>query len=715
MTAAVAILAAAQARADEGMWLLPLLEKLNIENMSREGCKLTAEQIYSINSTCLKDAVVIFGDGCTGEVISDRGLVLTNHHCGYSAIQHHSSVEHDYLKDGFWAKNGSEELHTPGLKVVFLERIEEVTERIVPAADKAKSEVERGRKVSELSDSIVKKALDNPRIYRANVIPMFGGNAYYLFVYKVYRDVRMVGAPPSSIGKFGADTDNWMWPRHTGDFSLFRIYADADGNPAEYSQNNVPLKPKYHIPISLKGFEENDFAMVMGFPGVTQRYMTSWEVAERISIENANRIKIRGIRQELMMKDMQADPKVRIQYASKYSISSNYWKNSIGMNKALTRLKVIDQKRAREAAFADRLAARPELKAKYGDALTLIESAVTGRAANRHAAQYMNETVGRGCEIVNFARGFVPLYDILKKNDDPDAMLVERVAGALQGNANKFFKDYNMLTDKKTCAAMFKLYDEDVPQKDRAKIFTETSERYGNDWQKYASFLFDNTFFADSVKVKTFLASPSAGMLEADPVFKLANSISEKSAELSKADSANEVHYREGHRKYIAGLEQTYKGEKPMYPDANFTMRLTYGTISGYAPADAERFEYVTTLKGVMEKEDSTNPEFEVPEKLKQLYETKDFGRYAMKDGRMPVNFIFDGDITGGNSGSPVFNGKGQLIGTAFDGNWEAMSGDIAFEPELQRCINVDIRYILFIIDKFAGAKYLIDEMTIEN
>ena len=712
---AVSLLMTTTVKADEGMWLLPLIEKLNIRDMQRAGCKLTPEQIYSINSASLKDAVVIFANGCTGEVISDQGLILTNHHCGYSAIQTHSTVEHDYLKDGFWAKNQSEELHTPGLTAVFLERMEDITNQILPELNRITSEAEREKKLRTRADSIVKQAGINPSMQHARVSSMFGGNAYYLFIYKIYRDIRMVGAPPSSIGKFGADTDNWMWPRHTGDFSLFRIYADSEGNPAEYSPNNIPLKPKYHIPISIKGFRENDFAMVIGFPGSTQRYMTSWEVEERIRIENANRIKIRGIRQELMLADMQADPKVRIQYASKYSTSSNYWKNSIGMNKALTRLKVIEQKRIQEDAFTAMLKSKPAINAKYGDALTLIQTAVSSRAANLYASQYMNETLGRGCEILSFVRRFIPLYNMMKEGSEAPADQLERTAAALGENAIRFFKDYNTPTDRKICAAMIKLYAEDVPQEDQAQIFTQLREQYNGNWQDYVNYLFDNTFFTDPARVEAFLTSPAREAMDADPLVKLALSVSDKALELMQAGNANDAGYVEGHRKYIAGLEQLYKGKKNLYPDANSTMRLTYGTIAGYIPADAEQFAHLTTLKGVMEKEDPGNWEFEVPEKLKNLYNTKDFGAYANKDGNMPVNFIFNGDITGGNSGSPVFNAQGELIGTAFDGNWEAMSGDIAFEPELQRCINVDIRYILFIIDKYAGAGYLLNEMTIRN
>jgi hypothetical protein len=687
-------------RADEGMWLLPLIEKLNIKDMKKAGFKLSAKDIYSINSSSIKDAIVIFGGGCTGEIISDQGLLLTNHHCGYGAIQQHSSVENDYLTDGFWAKNKSEEKPTPGLSVQFLERIEDVTGQIIPALQKNLSEEERAKIIAKLSDSITENAKNNTNYIRASLVPMFGGNDFYLVVYKIYSDVRMVGAPPSSIGRFGADTDNWIWPRHTGDFSLFRVYADSNGNPADYSESNVPLRPKYHLPISLKGFKEGDFAMVMGFPGSTQRYMTSWEVDEKISIANANMIKIRGIRQELMMEDMQADTKVNIQYSTKYSGSSNYWKNSIGMNKALKKLKIIDQKRAQETQFTNWIGDDSRKKELYGDALPLIESAVKGRAKNLYARQYLSESVIRGIEIVSLA-------DMLK--DITATTNSKNVIAKLEN----FFKNYNQPTDKKIAAAMLKLYCDNVPKEERPAIFNDIYNDYAGDFDKYVNDLFSMTFLLNEKKLEAFLNNPAAEVLDNDIAVKLARSISHKMAEFRQADVDNSLKYKEGHRKYVAGLREMYEGVRPVYPDANFTMRLTYGKISGYEPQDAEYFDYVTVSKGILEKEDPDNWEFVVPPKLKQLIETKNFGAYAMKDGRLPVNFIFGGDITGGNSGSPVLNAKGELIGTAFDGNWEAMSGDIAYETNMQRCINLDIRYALFVIDKYADAKYLIDEMTI--
>ncbi|MDR2383069.1 MAG: S46 family peptidase [Prevotellaceae bacterium] len=707
----ISVILIPKTKADEGMWLLPLIEKMNIKDMKKAGFKLSAKDIYSINSSSIKDAVVIFGGGCTGEIISGQGLLLTNHHCGYGAIQQHSSLENDYLKNGFWAKNRQEEKPVAGLSVSFLERIEDVTAQVVPALHPNISEDERSRIITTLSDNIARRAKNDDKHIRAYVASMFGGNDFYLVVYRIYPDVRMVGAPPSAIGKFGADTDNWMWPRHTGDFSLFRIYADSNGNPADYSENNVPLRPKHHLPISLKGFKDGDFAMVMGFPGSTQRYMTSWEVDERISITNANMIKIRGIRQGLMMEDMLADPKVKIQYAAKYSGSSNYWKNSIGMNKALKKLKIIDQKRAQEARFTSWTGNDARKKDLYGDALSLIETVVHERAKNLYARQYLSEAVIRGSELVSFANNFTNLCDILK--DTANAQNVDDRTVQYKKMTENFFKNYNQPTDKKISAVMLKLYYDNVPQEDRPAIFDEIYDKYAGDFGKYVDELFSKTLLLDREKLEAFLDNPVAEALENDIALKLAYSIARKMTEFQKAEAGNSLKYREGHRKYVAGLREMYGEVRPVYPDANFTMRMTYGKISGYEPYDAGYFDYVTTARGILEKEDPDNWEFVVPPKLKQLIDAKDFGPYAMKDGRLPVNFIFGGDITGGNSGSPVLNANGELIGTAFDGNWEAMSGDIAYEKNMQRCINLDIRYTLFVIDKYADAKYLIDEMTI--
>ena len=695
-------------KADEGMWLLSLIQQLNIEKMNEMGCELTAEEIYSVNNTSLKDAIVIFGGGCTGELISDKGLVLTNHHCGYGAIQQHSTPEHNYLDDGFWAMSMEEEIPTPGLAVTFLVRIEDVTDQINEVFTDEMNELERQDTAYATGKIIAEKATEDTH-YDARVQSFYGGNKYYLLVYEKFTDIRMVGAPPSSIGKFGADTDNWMWPRHTGDFSMFRIYADKDNKPAEYSKENVPYKPKHHLPVSIKGIEKNDFAMILGYPGGTDRYMTSWEVENTINLENANRIYIRGIRQEILLEDMLADEAIQIKYASKYSGSSNYWKNSIGMNKALKRLKIVDKKKQEEEAFTKWINENTGRKEKYGEALNLIKTSVEGKKEASHVTQYIIESLFRGTELINIAYNMSMFQgDLASENSEE----LETTIIEIKEKARDFYKNYNAPTDQKVAKAMFKIFAENVDKKYQPTIFNTIESKYKNDFGKYVDDLFAKSILTDTVKLWAFLEKPSAKKLAKDPAIIASNSIIGKYRELYNEIEPLYADFDKGHRLYVGGIMEMNEG-KPMYPDANFTMRLTYGEILDYFPMDAVHYDYQTTLKGVMEKEDPDNWEFVVPEKLKELYNNKDFGQYALPNGEMPVAFLSTNDITGGNSGSPVINGKGELIGTAFDGNWEAMSGDIVFEPELQRTISVDVRYTLFIIDKFAGAKRLIEEMTI--
>ena len=640
-------------------------------------------------------------------MVSDQGLVLTNHHCGYGAIQQHSTPEHDYLEDGFWAKSFEEEIPTPGLTATFLIRIEDVTDQVNAAFKPEMSEADRDKAAMEIGRKIAKQATDGTH-YTASVRSFFGGNQYFLLVYEVFNDVRLVGAPPSSIGKFGHDTDNWMWPRHTGDFSVFRIYASKDNKPADYSRENVPYKPKHFLPISLKGVNNGDFTMIMGYPGSTQRYMTSVEVQERINILNANRIYVRGIKQEIWLKDMQADKAVNIKYASKYAGSSNYWKNSIGMNKALKRLKVYDFKKQQEEEFTKWVLASPERQQKYGEALSLINEGVTGRKEYLHASQYISEALFSGTEIIGMAAMTRSLVDALKGNKTEE---VTKISKSLKARSENFYKNYNTPTDQKTAKAMFRIFMENVPLTYQPDIFNTIRTKYKGDVDKFVDQMFAKTMFTDPAKFNAFLDKPSLKVLEKDPVYVAAASISNKYEEISKVMAPFNEKLQRGQRLYIAGVLEMNEG-KAMYPDANFTMRLTYGEIKDYYPMDAVHYDYLTTLDGVMEKEDPDNWEFVVPAKLKELYNSKDYGRYG-KDGKMPVAFISTNDITGGNSGSPVMNGNGELIGIAFDGNWEAMSGDIVFENKLQRTISVDIRYVLFVIDKYAGATRLIDEMKI--
>ncbi len=695
-------------RADEGMWLLPLIKKLNINKMHEMGLKLSAEDIYSINHSSLKDAVIIFGGGCTGELVSDQGLIFTNHHCGYSSIQKLSSVEHNYLEDGFWAKSMEEELPAPGLTVKFLKYMEDVSDQINKELNDKMTEEERNAKIREISNEITKKATDG-NDYLASVESFFADNQFYLVVYEEFKDIRFVGAPPSSIGKFGFDTDNWMWPRHTGDFSIFRVYCGPDGKPAEYSPDNKPLKPKHYLPVSIKGVEKDDFTMTIGFPGSTSRYLTSWGIEERMNIVNEARIKVRGVKQDIWQKDMLSDEKINIQYASKFSRSSNYWKNSIGMNKGLKKLNVITKKQAIEKRFAEWVNADPERKAKYGDVLEGLKEGYAARAPYLRALYYLSESLMRGTEAFSFSQAASGLEDALKSGDSDK---INSAIEKMKKRGESFFKDYSPKTDEKVMAAMLKLYHDDISSEYYPEIYNTIEKKFKNNFNAFSKVVFQKSIFTSEERFNAFLANPKLKTLEKDLVFKGEKTIRDEYMSLISNLKKSSIQINKDNRLFEAGLMQMAP-ELIRYPDANFTMRLSYGVVGDYEPRDAVIYKDHTTLKGVMEKEDPNNFEFIVPGKLKELYKEKDYGRYADKKGYMPVCFTTNNDITGGNSGSPVINANGELIGLAFDGNWEAMSGDIAFEPDLQKTICVDARYVLFIIDKYAGAKNLIDELTI--
>ena len=702
----VAALISVGAMADEGMWLLPYLQKMNIKDMKAKGCKLSAEEIYSINKNSIKDAIVIFGNGCTGEVVSSEGLLFTNHHCGYGSIQALSSVDHDYLKYGFWANNHAEEIPAPGLTVRFIREISDVTAQITGNIPANAKESERNRIVAENAKNLQKELKKENKGKDIQIKAFFGGNQFFAFTIETFRDIRLVGTPPSSIGKFGGETDNWMWPRHTGDFSVFRIYADKNNQPADYSKENVPYKAEKYLKVSLKGYDEGDFAMVMGFPGSTQRYMTSYEIDDMLSVSNPNRIFIRGERQAILKKDMAASDKVRIQYASKYARSSNYWKNSIGMSRGLKRLNVKSKKEVQEREFSTwasqfTLADDP----RYGEALPLIKRAVEGKSAIDHDRQYLQEAFLTAVEIITPARMVAQVMRSPKSVADKKTMtaLTERLKG--------WYKDYNAPTDRKVAKRMLTIARENM--KVLPSIYEVIERDFGGNIDAYVDNLYDNSIFADESKLLAALESMTSEQILADPAQKLKLSVMTMFNKLTNDRKPFVEQYAEGHRLYIDGLMKM-QPEKAWASDANFSIRLTYGNVLPYTPQDGVRYSYYTTLKGVMEKENPENPtEFFVPEKLKELYAARDFGRYANKKGELPVAFLSNLDITGGNSGSPILNGKGELIGLAFDGNWEAMSGDVAFEPELQRCIGVDVRYVLFIIEKFAGAKWLIDELEI--
>lgn len=684
------------AAADEGMWMLPYLQKMNIKTMKERGCKLSAEQIYSLNKSSLKDAIVIFGGGCTGEIVSPEGLLFTNHHCGFGSIQELSSVEHDYLKNGFWARSRAEELPAPGLKVRFIRQIVDVTGEVLGSVPSISDGEERLKIVKENIDVVQKRMREENPGMVIEVVSFFGGNQFFAFIQEVFTDVRLVGAPPTSIGKFGGETDNWMWPRHTGDFSVFRVYANKENKPAEYSADNQPYKADKFLKVSVAGVKEKDFAMIMGFPGSTERYMTSYEIDRMLSIANPQRIFIRGERQDILKKAMAASDLVRIQYAAKYASSSNYWKNSIGMSRGIEKLDVKERKRAQEAEFMAWAEANTLPEEGYIDALEKIRMAMEVNAPFFASEQYLKEAIGRSIELL------IPARAAYGRRGGDDA-----VTKRLQN----FYKDYDETTDRAVAKRMIQIVYEHCEK--LPTIFTEIEQKFKGDTDAYVDYLYNNSIFSNAQKAMKESVKLTKEELAADPAVVFARSLDSKLRELSTAQKENERQFADGHRLYVAGLMKM-QPEKAWAPDANFTIRLTYGRVLPYTPADGIRYNHYTTLKGVIEKENPANPvDFTVPAKLKELYAARDFGRYANAKGELPVAFLADCDITGGNSGSPMLNARGELIGLAFDGNWEAMSGDVAFEPELQRTIGVDVRYVLFIIDKFAGAGWLLDEMQI--
>ena len=696
--------------ADEGMWLPSLIHKLNIKTMQEMGCELSAEDIYSINNSSLKDAIVALDHGsCTAELISKDGLLLTNHHCGFGEIQSHSSVEHDYLQDGFWAMSKEEELPNPGKSVTFLVRVEDVTDKVLADVTDEMSENARGEKINAAAEAL-KKETKGDTHYEVYVRDFFNSNKFYLFVTETFRDVRLVGAPPQALGKFGGDTDNWMWPRHTNDFSMFRIYCAPDGSPADYSEENVPYHPKKFLPISLKGVEEGDFAMVFGYPGRTNRYATSYGIEYTINGTNTARIDVREKKLDIISEYMATSQKAKIQYASKHARSANYYKNAIGQNEALAKLKVVDQKRALEQEFTNWVNANQARKEKYGEALNLIEDYYKDSEADK-ARDYLAEALLRGPEIFMFAYQASPLAELLKKPEE-NKERIERIAERMQARLGDYFKDYDATTDQKITVALMKIYADKNAKDFYPDFFADIQKKYKGNYAKYTAKMFKKSMFDDKDQLEAFLKNPSLKALEKDMAFQAAKDVfGEYRAILQKLSEKSEE-LKKGNRLFVAGLMEM-QPDKKFYPDANSTMRLTYGKVLDYEPRDGVIYKYYTTTDGYLEKEIPGDYEFDVPARMKELLLDENYGRYADEDGKLHTAFITNNDITGGNSGSPVINGKGELIGIAFDGNWEAMSGDIAFEPNLQRCINVDIRFVLWVIDVYAGANNLIEEMEI--
>ena len=705
-TLLMAVLFTPQMMADEGMWLLQLMRQQNLEDqMRKQGLRISVDDIYSPDAPSLKDAIGIFGGGCTGEVISPKGLVITNHHCGFSFIQQLSTVEHNYLHNGFWSQSYEEELPCEDIAFTFVVKITDVT-------DEVNKQVKEGKITEE--QSFDRRILNNIglQLFKADniegkeymypqLLPYFEGNKFYLVYYKKYTDVRLVATPPNSIGKFGGETDNWMWPRHTGDFSVFRIYADKNGNPAAYSKDNVPLSTPKYLNVALTGFEDGDFAMIMGFPGSTSRYLTGEEVKQRMYHQNEPRIAMRDVTLKIIREEMAKSEDIAIKYANKQARISNYWKNSIGMNKAIVDNKVVETKLAEEAEF--KAWAQKNGKSEYVDVVEKINACV--EEMNR--TQYLTTVTSELIMNVEF------IYRNLAKENGKLLEKPETLEETMKNIYNWLHdRDYNHDIDRRIAKEVLPLYFELTKPEERNDYLNEVYAKYKGNLEKYIDHLYENSILANEANLKKFLKKPTLKKFEKDPAVLLRTAVFESYSKLSAKNAEFAKVMNPLHKTYLKGLMEKANGA-PVYPDANFTMRLTYGNVKSYQPKDGVTFNYYTTLKGVMEKEDPNNSEFIVPARLKELYEAKDYGRYAMANGEMPVAFLTTNDITGGNSGSGILNADGELIGLAFDGNWESLSGDINFDDNLQRCINVDIRYVLFVIEKLGNCKRLIDEMTI--
>jgi len=705
----------ASLRTDEGMWLPMFVERLNWTDIQKMGLQLTIDELYSINHSSLKDAVVGLAEGsapngffCTGEIVSDKGLLFTNHHCAYDVIQRHSSIQHDYLTDGFWAMNAEDEIPNPGLTASFLVRMEDVTEQVLSELDDEMTIEKRAAKIREITSPIKEKASEDGK-YDAVVKSFYDGSEYYLFVYQTFKDVRLVGAPPSSIGKFGGDTDNWMWPRHTGDFAILRVYSAPDGSPADYSKDNVPLKPKHHLPVSIKGYEKDDYAMIWGFPGNTERYLTSYGIDFAINQKNPAIIDVFGTMLDVMKTQMDADPAIRIELASDHAGIANVWKYFIGQTRGLKRLDVKSKKEEIEKDFINWYKKNDETNEKYGNVLQNLQAAYQ-QMEGTITPFYLIAIGSSNIECLNLSMQTVVMEEMLEKKKENKAQ-IELTIDALKETSEEFYSDYNISMDRDMLSSMLSLFKKRLSLNQLPDIFATINAKFNGDINSYVDYVFKNSIFTDKDRYNKFLSNPKVKTLKKDPINELSSSFNKIIASYQANLAEGQQNVSLNMRKFIAGLREMNPSVK-YYPDANSSMRFTYGTIKDYYPADAVHYDYITHAKGILEKEDPTNEEFIVSPKLKELIKKGDFGIYG-KDGDLVINFLSTNDITGGNSGSPVINGKGELIGIAFDGNWEAMSGDIAFENELQRTISVDIRYVLFVIDKYAGAKHLIEELTL--
>ena len=688
----------------EGMWLLNNLSEQTKQLMKELGLEIPVSQIYSTDQPCLENAIVSFGGFCSGVVVSEDGLIFTNHHCGFDAIQQHSTVEHDYLKDGFVAHTHKEELPNPYLYVSFLVHTEDVTQRILSAVTDGMKEQERRVAVDSMMMLIQDEYYQKDSLLRYVITPFYSGNEFYLSVYKDYNDVRLVFAPPSSVGKFGWDTDNWVWPRHTGDFSVFRIYANKNNEPAEFSPENVPYHPDYVAPISLQGYKEGSYCMTIGYPGTTERYLSSFGVRERMEADNTAMIEIRTVKQAIWKNAMENSDSIRIKYAYKYATSSNYWKNSIGMNKAITDLHVIEKKRLQESNLKYWIQENPDERNKYIHVLTDLKLNYRNRKDAMRALAFFREAFLNSSELISLALGILNFdFDDSSENIDRNKKELESI-----------YADFDPSIDKEVFVAMLKAYKNEVDETYLPEIYSEIKKDYNNDYRKYADYLFSHSELTTPKGFQRLLERDSTFVLFEDPAAQLALDLLVKYFDLNQLVESSSMVIEQGERLLNVAIREMDE-ERNFYPDANSTMRMSFGVVGGYSPKNAVQFKYFTTTKGIIEKirEYRGDPDFYVEPALQDLLEKKDFGKYADSTGEMNVCFISDNDITGGNSGSGMFNGKGELMGLAFDGNWETMSGDIIFEPKLQRCIGVDIRYVLYIIEKYGKASHLIQELQL--
>lgn len=699
-------------KADEGMWFLMFIERLNHRDMQKQGLQLTSEEIYSINNNSLKDAIVQFGGGCTAEMVSGQGLVLTNHHCGYGAIAELSAPEHDYLKDGFWAKDKAAELKPKSLKVRFFVRMDDVSKRILGVVNDKMSELDREKAINQEIAKIEKENSESGK-YVVSVRSFFQGNEYYYFVYQDYEDVRLVGTPPSSIGKYGGDTDNWEWPRHTGDFSMFRVYGDKDGNPAAYSTSNVPLQPKHHLPVSLKGYQPNDFAMILGYPGRTNRWMPAQGVAQNVEYAYPAWVEASKVTMDQMKKYMEQNQKVNIDYASKYAGVANYWKNRDGMIEALKLHGTVAKKTKEEEKF-NKWAQKGANKAEYGDVVSNLNNYYAKTNLDARHNNYINILL----RYSTLASAPYSIGKALENYAAANDAKRDEMRPKIQNAINAYYEKMYLPLEKDLLAAQLNLYASKASEAGLAPYVADLAKQNNKNFTAYVNDAVERSFFADQKQVENFLISPDVEVLKKDPLYVLSNALVERASKQTDEQAKLNDVYSKNFRLLVKGLRESKIGNI-LYPDANSTLRLTYGSIQNLPKSTNPKRQpdvasnYFTTLEGTVAKHIAGDEEFDNPQRLLDLAKAKDYGQYGDKDGYLHVNFLSNNDITGGNSGSPVMNGKGELIGIAFDGNIEAMAGDVIFDPKLQRTISVDIRYVLWVVDKFAGAKHIVDEMTI--